>query len=158
MGLIRFFKGLTDFNIVAEDVLALQKSLYCKHESNHPELDPHQILYQLWRTRFTQIRSAVKLLTGIQTHKITDDFGMLQTSLLASLPYPKNVRCLGLYILRIEDPRDFNSIKYLKYSIELKKIVNEINELIENKKIFQYYQELNPNSSTEFLELVLADH
>lgn len=155
MGFIRFIRGFFDYNILAEDVINLQIELYNKQKRNHPKLDNNDILFYLWRTRFRQIKSSIRKIYKKSNFDVKDHFGYSQTSLMASLEYPKNVRLLGLYILKEESFESFMNEKNQKYIRELELYIEEVNKLINSNEAIKEFTKNNPNSSVDGFDKIM---
>lgn len=145
MGFVRFLKSFSNYDILAEDVITLQIELYNKYKLKYPEIDSNDILFHLWRTRFRQFKSSISKITKEYELDVKDHFGYSQTALMSVLDYPKNVRFLGLFILKSESFEKFMNNKNTKYNEELELYKEKINELIENNQIMKEFRKINPN-------------
>jgi len=135
MGIGRFLLSMISPKVLAEETVKTQENLYVKHGSEHPDLEPHQLLAAMWLSR-AKVRGHDTTAEWMQEAAVTE------TRIFACLPPHRCARALGLYILYKENPRIVE--RYRVFQDEFNEMMQPVVEAEQNGTLTELYAKYNP--------------
>ena len=89
-------KGFVDPRSSGLSIIEKQEDVFRKLQQMHPDLDPHWHLALTWLSRMAT--------HGVKQDEKTEIQALGKTIAFAHLPFPQNVRALGISIIMFERP------------------------------------------------------
>ena len=136
MGLGSFLKTIISPRAMAEEIIRLQEVAYREAAKLYPGADPHVLLVHAYLSRMAA-RGVADAGSPHSRHQ-----AFVQTWQFALIPWPSNVRALGLYILNEERPDITRTLP--EYAAEFNALLAPGAEATKNGLFFSKYEELNP--------------
>ena len=117
MGMLSFFKSIVSAEAMGDEIIKIQLHNYNRVIKALPDMEPHEWLSQTWLMR---MRARGKKID-------TEDMQLLsmtETAQYACLPYPQNIRALGLFFIYKEHPEIIK--EFPKFGAEYTKIMDPV--------------------------------
>src|SRR5205823_2616954 len=89
-------KGIVDPRAAGEGIIETMERIYRKEQQMYPDLDPHWHLALTWLSRMAT--------HGVKQDEMTQIQAFGKTFACSHLPFPQNVRALGISIIIFERP------------------------------------------------------
>jgi len=135
----RFLKSLVSPKAMAEEIIGLQEQAYRAAAQLYPDADPHVLLAQAWLSRVAARGSANPADPHVQQQAFS------QTWQCSIIPWPGNVRALGLLVLYEERPELLQALP--EYRREFDALLSPGVELMSSGAFFARYEQINPHLS-----------
>lgn len=139
MAIGHFLKSLASPKAMAEEIIGLQDQAYRAAAQLYPNADPHVLLAQAWLSRVAARKSANPNDPRVQQQAFS------QTWQCSIIPWPKNVRALGLLVLYEERPDLLQALP--EYRLEFDALLTPVAQLMGTGAFFARYEQINPHVS-----------
>lgn len=135
MGVFSFIKSIVSAEAMGDEIINVQMHNYNRVIKALPDRDQHEWLAQTWLMRMKARGKDI----GTEEMQF---LAMTETMQFACLPYPKNIRALGLFFVYKEHPEIIREFE--KFGAEYTQLMGPIiNGEID---VEEEYQKYNPNS------------
>jgi len=141
MGIGRFLKTIVSPKAMAEEIISLQERAYKEAAKMYKDANPHVLLAQVWLSRI----AAAKM--GDPNDTATQQKAFYETWQFAIIPWPYNIKALGLYFVTKEHPEIITM--YPAYQIEFDELLLPGLQAMHDGSFFELYEERNPNMAYE---------
>jgi hypothetical protein len=140
MALGRFFRSFIDKEALGEEMIAAIHRMYQTGARLSPDVSPHALLASVWTNRMKANGMAGRVDT-----EALDDLAWLETQDFACLPYPGNIRALGLYFITKERPDII--AEHPRFGILLTDLRSLLDAPRDAGALHKLYSTLNPDSN-----------
>ena len=132
-------KGIFNLRASGESIVETTERIYRKEQQMYPDLDPHWHLALTWLSRMAT--------HGIKQDETTQIQALGKTFVFAHLPFPQNVRALGISIIIFE--RQDIMRQCPEFETEFEGLLAPLAEAEERGTMGDLYARYNPRLAAE---------
>lgn len=132
-------KGIVDPKLGGESIIEAMERIYRREQQTYPELDPHYLLGRTWLIRMKT--------HGLKQDEITELQSLTKTYVFAHLPFPQNVRALGISIIMYERPDVMRQCP--EFDSEYDELLRPVSEAEQRGTMLELYFRYNPRMAAE---------
>jgi hypothetical protein len=132
-------KGLVDPRAAGEGIIQSMERVFRAEQKMYPDLDPHWHLTLTWQSRMTT--------HGIKSDEESQMRAMGKTFRFAHLPFPKNIRALGIATIIFERPDIMSQCP--EFDGEFDALLAPLGEADQNGTLLALYAKYNPRLAAE---------
>jgi hypothetical protein len=141
MGIGRFLKTIVSPKAMAEEIISLQERAYKEAAKMYKDANPHVLLAQVWLSRIAAEKK------GNPNDMAVQQMAFSETWQFAIIPWPDNIRSLGLYFVAKEHPEIIKM--HPVYGKEFDELLLPGLQAMHAGSFFELYEERNPNMGYE---------
>jgi len=140
-GFWKSLKGIIDPRTSGESIIETQEKIYRRTQQQRPSGDPHDILASVFLSRMrTNGRNIKSKEMQIEAYARTVGY--------ACLPFPKNVRALGITFIQFERPDITKQCPDLE--IDFRELMAPVDDAIQTGQFEELYRKCNPMAPEGF--------
>lgn len=140
----RFFKSMINGEVLGEETVSTQETVYTSMKQQYPTEEPHTLLARVWMGRM-----AAKGGIGDMDAEMLMTVAMSETQQFACIPAPGNARALGLYFIYKQNPDILQ--RFPKFSQEFDRLMSPVISAMADGQCEALYRKYNPTIGWQFI-------